>query len=188
MENHAKIMVFGTVVMLAMTCALAFWSGTGRFNGKDGLNGLKGIQGPQGEQGIQGVPGRNGATGLQGPKGDTGSHGATGAKGEKGDPGRDAPVNQPSVITLMNISVSTKKCGGYTYSLTVNVSDPDDTSSQVDFYSSNDNLSWIQVSEQFGLGVHVFQLTSGSSSVFLLVKAWDGSELTTQKYDYMIKK
>jgi hypothetical protein len=188
MKNETKINAIGLVIMLGATGAIVAWGGTGHFNGQDGLQGLQGpqgppgVQGPQGKQGLQGPPGKDGKNGANGKNG---VNGATGPQGPPGKNGKDAPVNIPPTITLINL---TGKHNCYTYTITIDITDPDDTNIQTTFYYSLDNQSWIQCGAQFGTGEHTIKETINQKTIYWIVQAWDGSDLTTQTYTYTIKK
>lgn len=144
---------------------------------------FRGEQGPQGIPGIQGPRGYTGPTGQQGLKGDTGQTGTTGAQGPRGASGRDAPVNHPPIITLVN-NTGWHNC--YTYSLTINITDQDNDDLKIIFHYSLDNTTWHQHTTRFNTGEHNVEKRLSQNTIYWLVEAWDGTDITTQTYTYTI--
>jgi hypothetical protein len=157
-------------------------------DGKDGEPGTMGPIGPQGLKGDKGDKGDTGATGATGPKGDNGQ------QGPPGQNGKDAPINQPPTIELKYLSGTHKKCDGYTFNITIHITDADDSSvhTTISYAESCDPhlgySTWIKVSEFVGNNVNGIGSVSlkSATSVFWLVESWDGSDITDQVYEYTI--
>ena len=172
----AVILVMGTVVYMSYLIY------DGDLKGKDGVQGIPGVQGKQGVQGIQGEQGRS----IVGPQGSKGDRGSTGSSGSRGPPGKDAPINNPPVISLVNFSGVQKKCSRYDFVLDVNVSDADDTNLSIEFFTSSDGVNFSQSMTQFDSGVHVFQCSSCSHILYVGVVAWDGSDVSNRVFRYSV--
>lgn len=165
------ICVICVMIMLIGFTTLGYLASTDYF---------KGEQGPQGIPGPQGPRGYTGPTGPQGPKGDTG---ATGAQGPRGASGKDAPTNHPPIITLIN-NTGWHNC--YTYSLTINITDQDNDNLKITIYYSLDNITWQHHTNRFNTGEHNVEKRLSQNTIYWMIEAWDGTDITTQTYTYTI--
>ena len=178
--------------IICVICVMILFIGFAGFGYLASTDYFQGERGPQGLQGIQGPKGNTGATGPQGPKGDTGDKGATGSTGPSG---RNAPINKPPQIEIMNLSgytLSTKCHTEYTYNITVQIHDSDDTTIHTTISYREDNTSlWTQKQEYIGHGVCSTTYSFSDYSpenhiVYWLVESWDGTDITSEEYNYTL--
>ena len=203
-KSNLAVWAAAIIAIILSLVAIAY----GNVNvGPRGLTGQQGIQGEKGDTGLPGLPGQQGLRGLpgingsQGPRGATGSSGigsvgATGPQGLQGLPGKDAPVNNPPNITLINLSGHCKhSCKyEYTFNITVFINDIDNDTvhTTISYKESNASGPWTLLSESILLGncSSSITFTYGSShspkTLYWLVESWDGSDISIQTYQYTI--
>ena len=189
MREVTKILAMITaavVVGLLIGAGILFvMAGTGIIKGdpgKVGLDGLDGLDGIDGIDGIDGLDGRDGKDGVNG------SNGRNGDRGQPGPAGRDAPLNKPSIISIVNMSCSKatcyKKCN---YAVVATILDPDDIYMVISiFYDAGEG--YIPVKEVVGSSgiyeAHV--LITVPMSMQWIIKVWDGQDITVLVQDVVI--
>ena len=190
----SKVIIWGAFIVLIMALAFNLWAGN--FNGKTGAQGPPGdmMTGPKGDKGDPGhtpVLGvdyfvHNGINGVNGRDG----------IGRTGPAGKDAPVNNPPSIELVNLTgyYSTGPFCSYdvTFCITVFVSD-------LDFDALHTTISYIDeglfipIRDYIAQGELVAEVTLTfhgmvqPQTIEWIIEAWDGADLNNSVYSYTVE-
>jgi hypothetical protein len=160
----------------------------------DGYTPVKGIDYDDGYTPIKGIDYRDGIDGKTGGRGPTGT-------GSPGSPGKDAPVNHPSVITNASFSGYYHEDAKYhmkwfVFNITVNISDSDSENTYLRFnYRENESNFWTDDGLYYtsdGSGTYSDSMQFGyycppaNKTIYWGVCIWDGSDITFKEYNYTI--
>jgi hypothetical protein len=199
MDRQKKLYIGKVAIwtaFLILIVLIAYNLQAGNFNGKTGAQGLKGatVIGPKGDKGdpahtpILGVDYfiKNGINGTNGKDG----------VGRTGPAGKDAPVDNPPMIVLVDLNGSVthpSKCVyNYTFSISVNVSDQDLDALHTKI-SYLDNGVYILVGEYLDRDTFtasaslLYHSPAQNLTISWLVESWDGTKITNFTQDYTIE-
>lgn len=138
---------------------------------------------------------------IPGPEGKQGIQGNVGSQGIKGENGIDALINELPTINLLDTSgtyvgiipLYINYCK-YTYGIHVFVNDPENETMKVTFYYGDySGGPWNEVAVFYGgdgiysaSKVFIYSSYQGKKTIYWLVEAWDGSDISIEKFPYTI--
>jgi len=146
----------------------------------------------KGPIGATGAIGPIGPQGIKGDKGVTGDKGTIGPQGPQGPPGTPAPVNTyPSIH--MNVLGGKHVANDYYFWLNATIKDVElDNMHMKFYYKTSLSNSWSLLKEYIGIG-STFNITksihdtaNSNHTLYWLVEAWDGSDISLKNYMYTI--
>ena len=175
MEKITQIGIVCIAVMLLIAGAIAGGVATGVFKGEQGDKGDKGDKGDS-------------IVGPQGPPGP-----APTPLPPNNEPIIELITQSGSYVTIFPSIINSCK---YTYNIVVGVEDVDEDDLKVQFYWADSvggpwtlHETYFNGNGEYGTSI-IFKYTSAptlSKTLFWLVEAWDGQDITTEIYSYTIK-